>query len=164
MLENKGGMSYSVSINLIYSSLFAVLSNRSLKAARKSKLDRISVGFNIVEEIYEDHQYRWEEKWTLCWWHWSPRKDSWVKKNMQLEFYLECILRVVFRKLNLEIIYLFFCSKNSKEFSWRKIPKPDQECLTIAGRPKCLYLLILTTFPDRSLLTLVIISPCVRPA
>lgn len=58
MLENKGGMSYSVSINLIYSSLFAVLSNRSLKAARKSKLDRISVGFNIVEEIYEDHQYR----------------------------------------------------------------------------------------------------------
>lgn len=58
MLENKGGMSYSVSINLIYLSLFAVLSNRSLKAARKSKLDRISVGFNTVEEIYEDHQYR----------------------------------------------------------------------------------------------------------
>lgn len=58
MLENECCMLCSVSINLIYSSLFAVLSNKSLKVARKSKVDRISVGFKIVERIYEDHQYR----------------------------------------------------------------------------------------------------------
>lgn len=80
---------------------------------------------------------------------------------MQLEFSLGYILRVIFRKLYLEIIHLFFCCKNSEELSLRKMPKQDQECLTIAGRPRCLYLLILTTFPDRSLVTLVIISPCV---
>lgn len=60
MLDNKVSYGFlcSVSINLIYSPLFAVLSNRSLKAARKSKLDRISVGFNIVEKIHDDHQHR----------------------------------------------------------------------------------------------------------
>jgi len=52
-------MFFSVSVKHIYLSLLAVLSDRSLKAARKSKLSRLSAGFNTVEEVSEVHRYRW---------------------------------------------------------------------------------------------------------
>lgn len=59
MPEYKGGiLCYVQYQSIIFSHLYLPLSDTRLKAARKSKLSRISVEFNIVEEISEVHQYR----------------------------------------------------------------------------------------------------------